>query len=71
MQLVCRKQHYLCAPSVSGWFLRDHPYVTSVKGLEGWVGLENSQLRADVQYYIYDDIVGRWVGYKKYKSILT
>ena len=56
---------------MSGWFLRDHPYVTSVKGLEGWVGLENSQLIADVQYCIYDDIVGRRMGYKKYKSIMT
>ena len=35
---------------------RDHPYITSAKGLGGWV--QKMAIFADVQYCIYADIVG-------------
>ena len=40
--------------------LRDHPYITSAKGLGGWVDLENGKMASfvDVQHSIYADIVG-------------
>ena len=47
---------------------RDHPYITSVKGLGGW-GRKMS-IFADIQYYIYADIVGG-LGQKKSKNMLT
>ena len=40
-------------------FLRDHPYITSAKGLGGW-GQEMAIID-DVQYCAYADIVGGWV----------
>ena len=36
-------------------YLRDHPYVTSAKGLRG------SRKMASFADVIYDDIVGEWV----------
>ena len=38
---------------------RDHPYITSAKGLGGWG--QKMTIFADVQYCIYADIVGGWV----------
>ena len=37
----------------------DHPYITSAKGLGGWV--KKISFFADVQYNIDADIVDRWV----------
>ena len=40
--------------------LRDHPYITSAKGLQGWWD-KIMAVFADVNYCIYADIVGGWV----------
>ena len=48
---------------------RDHPYIMSAKD---WVGrCKKKSSLADVQYCIYADIVGGWVGQKKSKVMLT
>ena len=39
--------------------LRNHPYIMSVKRLSEWVYKMTSF--ADVQYFIYADIVGGWI----------
>ena len=53
--------------------VRDFPYITSVKELVGQVWKRASFV--DVQYYIYADIVGWWVGgqvgQKQSKIMLT
>ena len=38
--------------------IRGHPYITSAKGLGGWV--KKKARFADVQYCIYADKVGGW-----------
>ena len=38
----------------------DHPYITSAKELGGWV--QKKSIFGDVQFFIYADIVGGWVG---------
>ena len=38
---------------------RDHPYITSAKGLSGWV--QKMAIFADLQHWIYADIVFGWV----------
>ena len=49
--------------------VRDHPYITSAKGLGGWV--LKMVIFADVQYCIYADIMGGWVGQTKSLNMLT
>ena len=49
--------------------LGDHPYITSEKILGGWV--RKMAIFANVQYFMYADIVGWWVGRKKSKNMLT
>ena len=39
--------------------VRDHPYITSAKGLGEWV--QKIAIFADVHYCIYADILGGWV----------
>ena len=51
------------------WTLRDHPYITLVKVLYGWVYKMASF--AYVQHCIYTDIVDGWVGQKMSKIMLT
>ena len=48
--------------------LGDHPYIMSAKGLGGWV--QKMAMLADVQYYIYADIVGGSEKVKKYADII-
>ena len=54
------------------YHFRDHPYVTSVKRLGGWMGLwvQKMAMFADVQYYIYAEIVHRSEKVKKYADII-
>ena len=49
--------------------VRGHFYIMSAKGLGGWV--QKMAIFADVQYCIYANIVGGWVGQKKSKNMLT
>ena len=46
--------------------VREHSYITSAKGLGGWV--RKMAIFANLHYYIYAGIV---VGYKKSKILLT
>ena len=48
--------------------IRDHSYITSAKGLGGWV--QKMAIFADEQYCIYADIEVGWVR-KKSKLMLT
>ena len=48
--------------------IRDHPYITSVKGLGGWV--QKGVVFADVQYCIYADIVGGSEKVQKYFDVI-
>ena len=50
-------------------FIKDHPYITSAKGL-GWWG-QKMAVFSDVQYCIYADNHSGWVGQKKSKNMLT
>ena len=48
--------------------IRDHPYITSAKGLGGWV--PKMAVFADVQYCIYADIVGGSEKVPKYVDVI-
>ena len=50
------------------YHFRDHPYIMAAKGLGGWV--QKMAIFADVQYYIYADIVGGSEKVKKYADII-
>ena len=50
------------ATQAGGRLLRNHPYITSAKDLDGWV--QKLASFADVPYSIYTDIV-QWVGGSK------
>ena len=41
-----------------GWWVGDHPYITSAYELGGWV--QKISIFADVQYCIYADVVSLW-----------
>ena len=47
---------------------RDHPYITSAKGLGGWG--QKMAIFADVQYSIYADIVGGSEKVQKYADVI-
>ena len=50
---------------------RNHPYITSGKGLAGWVGSKKGGGEfADVQYCIYADIVGGSEKVQKYSDVI-
>ena len=56
------------ATQAGGRLLRNHPYITSAKDLDGWV--QKLASFADVPYSIYTDIV-QWVGgSEKLKKLL-
>ena len=44
------------------------PYIMSARGLGGWV--QKMAMLADVQYYIYADIVDRSEKVKRYADII-
>jgi hypothetical protein len=49
------------------------PSLYYVSKRTGWVGrwVQKKVIFADVQYCIYADIMGGWVGLKKSKNVLT
>ena len=51
------------------FILKDRPYITSAKGLTGWVGSEKWQLFLMFSTTIYADV--GWVGQKQFKNVLT
>ena len=59
----------LKSDAIYGRSLRDHPYITSAKELGEWVW--TMTIFADVQYYIFADILGGSVGRKKSTNMLT
>ena len=50
------------------FYYRDHPYITSAKGLGGWV--QKTASFADVQYCIYADKVGGAQKGQKYADVI-
>ena len=59
------------ATQAGGRLLRNHPFITSAKDLDGWV--QKLANFADVPYSIYTDIV-QWVGMggsEKLQKLLT
>ena len=54
--------------AVCSTYVRDHPYITSDKGLGGWV--QKAAVVADVQHYIYADEVGGSEKVQNYSDVI-